>query len=81
MSSLLISPVSRLVIGVIRLYQKFVSPLIFAMTGPCCRFSPSCSQYAIEAVARHGVIRGSWYATYRIMRCQPFCQGGYDPVP
>lgn len=72
---------SKVLIGAIRLYQKFVSPLIFAVTGPCCRFSPTCSQYAIEAVAKYGAIRGSWYAAYRVMRCQPFCQGGFDPVP
>lgn len=66
-----------LMIAFIRLYQRFISPLL----GANCRFYPSCSQYAIEALEIHGVIRGTAYAIWRILRCQPFCEGGNDPVP
>ncbi len=61
----------------IRLYQRLLSPLL----GAHCRFQPTCSQYAIEALRRHGLFMGSCYAVWRILRCQPFCAGGYDPVP
>jgi putative membrane protein insertion efficiency factor len=61
----------------IRLYQYFLSPLI----GPTCRFAPSCSDYAIEAIARFGVARGSWLALRRLLRCHPWGGSGYDPVP
>ncbi len=61
----------------IRLYQGMISPLI----GPACRFHPSCSQYALEAVRRFGIVRGSWLAVCRIGRCHPWHPGGFDPVP
>jgi len=61
----------------IRFYQHFVSP----WTPPTCRFSPTCSHYALEAIRAHGVARGGWLAVRRILRCQPLCRGGYDPVP
>jgi len=61
----------------IRAYQLLFSPIL----GGQCRFIPSCSEYASEAIGRHGSIRGCWLALRRIARCQPFCQGGYDPVP
>ena len=61
----------------IRLYQRLISPWL----GENCRFSPSCSQYAIEAIRAHGVLAGMGYAAWRIIRCQPLCKGGYDPVP
>lgn len=67
----------KLMIALIRLYQRFLSPWL----GQHCRFHPSCSQYAIEALSIHGVCRGSAYALWRILRCQPYCRGGYDPVP
>lgn len=66
-----------LMIACIRLYQRFISPLL----GANCRFHPSCSQYAIEALEIHGIIRGTGLAIWRILRCQPFCDGGNDPVP
>ena len=61
----------------LRFYQRFLSPL----KPPMCRFSPTCSQYAVEAIERHGILRGTAYATWRLLRCQPFCEGGFDPVP
>jgi uncharacterized protein len=66
----------RILVLIIRAYQKGISPLKKAS----CRFYPSCSQYALEAVERYGAIRGSWLAIRRIVRCHPFHPGGYDPV-
>jgi len=66
-----------LLIKLIRLYQIYISPL----HSPCCRFTPTCSSYAIEAIRVHGAIKGSFLAMWRILRCNPFCKGGYDPVP
>jgi len=63
--------------GLIRLYRYFVSPML----GPNCRFYPSCSCYAEEALEHHGVVRGSYLAARRILRCHPWHPGGYDPVP
>ena len=67
----------RLLVGLIRLYQLVVSPLY----GPTCRFYPSCSQYALVAVERHGVLRGSALAAWRVLRCNPWNMGGVDDVP
>ena len=67
----------ELLILPIRFYRRFLSPL----KPPTCRFHPTCSAYAIQAVRIHGVIRGSGLAVWRILRCQPFCKGGFDPVP
>jgi len=64
-------------IGLIRLYQYLVAPLI----PRCCRYEPSCSAYAIEAIERHGVVRGTACAIWRLLRCQPWGGDGYDPVP
>lgn len=66
-----------LLVALIRAYQKCLSPLL----GGNCRFSPTCSQYAIDAIRMHGVFVGVAYALWRILRCQPFCRGGHDPVP
>ncbi|MFI4869468.1 MAG: membrane protein insertion efficiency factor YidD [Steroidobacterales bacterium] len=67
----------RLIGWLIRAYQLGVSPLL----GAHCRFHPSCSQYALEAVSAHGSLRGGWLALRRLARCHPFHAGGYDPVP
>ena len=67
----------HLLIWTIRAYQLVVSPML----GPRCRFYPSCSCYAHTAIERHGALRGTWLAFRRILRCQPFAEGGYDPVP
>jgi putative membrane protein insertion efficiency factor len=64
-------------IWMVRAYQMFLGPLLPA----ACRYYPTCSSYAIEALERHGAIRGSWMAARRIARCHPFRAGGYDPVP
>ena len=71
------NPLSRLLIAPIRLYQMFISPLL----PPSCRFTPTCSQYAIEALRIHGPLRGSWLALRRLLRCHPWGGSGYDPVP
>lgn len=67
----------HIMIWLIRLYKKFISPL----KPPCCRFTPTCSAYAIEAYQKRGFIIGSILTAYRLLRCNPFCRGGYDPVP
>ena len=69
--------VGRVLTALVRGYQLVVSPLMPA----ACRFHPSCSAYAIEAIERHGAARGSWLAVRRILRCHPFHRGGFDPVP
>jgi len=66
-----------LVVGLVRVYQKLVSPSL----GANCRYRPTCSQYAVEAINRFGVIRGVWLGVRRIGRCHPLRPGGYDPVP
>jgi putative membrane protein insertion efficiency factor len=71
------SVAARLLVALIGGYRRFVSPLL----APRCRFAPSCSEYALEAVRAHGALRGSWLAVCRIGRCHPFNPGGYDPVP
>ena len=65
-------------IWLIRFYRKFISPL---KGGPCCRFTPTCSAYALEAFQKRGFFVGLYLTVYRIIRCNPFCAPGYDPVP
>lgn len=69
--------IAQAMIAVIRVYQRFLSPLL----GQNCRFHPSCSRYAVEALQVHGALKGTLLAVWRILRCQPFCKGGFDPVP
>lgn len=73
----MMTKVGRLLVRLIKLYQKSVSPLKI----PCCRFIPTCSAYAIEAIEKRGVIVGTALSVWRILRCNPLCRGGYDPVP
>lgn len=68
---------NKLLVLLVRIYRLAISPLL----GRSCRFHPSCSEYAIEAIERHGSCRGSWLAARRISRCHPWHPGGYDPVP
>jgi putative membrane protein insertion efficiency factor len=68
---------AKFFVMVVRGYQMVISPLL----PPACRYTPSCSQYAIEALQRHGALKGTWIAARRIARCHPFRAGGHDPVP
>jgi putative membrane protein insertion efficiency factor len=69
--------VQKALIGLIRLYRKYISPL---KGKPSCRFYPTCSQYAIDALSRYGALKGGWLALKRLLKCHPFHPGGYDPV-
>lgn len=71
------NPVSRFFIWLIKFYQKHISPHKI----PCCRFTPSCSAYAVEAISVHGAFKGLLLSVKRVLRCNPLCKGGYDPVP
>ena len=71
------TPAAHMAVGAVRAYQWTVRPLI----GANCRFLPSCSDYAVDAFRTHGAVRGSGLAVRRILRCNPWCEGGYDPVP
>ena len=66
-----------LLIGALRFYKARISPGL----PPACRYTPTCSEYAMEAIERHGVVRGGLLATRRLLSCHPFSRGGYDPVP
>lgn len=67
----------KLCLLLIRFYQKFISP----MKKPCCIYYPSCSKYAYDAYNKYGFFKGTYLTTWRILRCNPFSKGGYDPVP
>lgn len=68
--------IQKLILAFIIFYQRFISPL----TAPACRFYPSCSEYALQAIKRYGLWRGLWLSLRRILKCHPFHPGGYDPV-
>ncbi|MBN2938795.1 membrane protein insertion efficiency factor YidD [Collinsella bouchesdurhonensis] len=71
------SPLQRAAIALIRCYQRYISPLL----PDSCIYFPTCSQYAVEAVGKYGVLKGCWLGLRRILRCNPLHDGGYDPVP
>lgn len=77
------NPPQFLMVLLIRLYQVLLSPIFTALSGPGggCRYTPSCSEYARQAVLRHGVLRGVWLAARRLCRCHPWGGHGHDPVP
>ena len=68
----------RILMALVRFYQKWISPLKLSGT---CKYIPTCSQYALEALEKHGACKGTVLAIWRVLRCNPFSQGGYDPVP
>ena len=67
----------RLLIALVKFYRRYISPL----KPPCCRYTPTCSQYALEAIEKYGALKGGWLALRRICRCHPWGGSGYDPVP
>lgn len=69
--------VKRVFLFLIDVYRRYISPL----KSPCCRYIPTCSEYAMIAIERYGAARGGWLTLKRILRCHPFHEGGYDPVP
>jgi putative membrane protein insertion efficiency factor len=69
--------IARMFLAVIRWYQRMISPLFPAH----CIYTPTCSEYAVQAIERYGALRGGWLAIKRLLRCHPFHRGGYDPVP
>ena len=71
------SPAALALSGAVRVYQYTLRPVL----GANCRFSPSCSDYALQALRAHGAMRGSGLAAWRVLRCNPWCAGGHDPVP
>jgi len=79
----MMNPVKYLLIGLVQFYRWFLSPLKTALFGPVgrCRYTPSCSAYALEAIRRHGVFCGVWLAVCRVGRCHPWADHGDDPVP
>ena len=67
----------RVLLGMVRFYRANISP----MHRPCCRFIPTCSEYAMEAIEKYGAVKGGYLAVRRVLRCNPLHKGGYDPVP
>lgn len=72
-----VSPAARAALRVVRFYREAVSPLF----PPCCRYVPTCSEYAMIAIQRYGFLKGAWLAIKRVCRCHPWHPGGFDPVP
>ncbi len=72
---------SRTAAVLFSVYKYVVSPILHALTPGGCRFQPTCSEYAVLAVSHHGLLRGGWLTTRRLLRCHPGCAGGFDPVP
>lgn len=72
------SVVKKILIGMIKFYQKYLSGL---KGSACCIYTPTCSQYGIEAIEKYGAVKGGLLTVWRILRCNPFAKGGYDPVP
>jgi uncharacterized protein len=70
----------RFILWMLAVYRRLLSPMLMTWTGPACRYVPTCSEYAEEAVERYGVLRGGGKAAWRLARCHPFARGGYDPV-
>ena len=68
---------ARILLGLIKLYQVFLSPFL----GQQCRFYPTCSRYATEAILKHGAVKGTYLTLHRLLRCHPWCTGGHDPIP
>ena len=73
-----VGSMKKLMISLIRFYQKYLSPL---KTTSHCIYIPTCSQYAIEAIEKYGAVKGGFLTVYRLLRCNPFAKGGFDPVP
>ena len=69
--------VARVLMSMVRGYRRYISPLL----PDSCIYSPTCSEYALEAIKKYGAAKGGWLAFLRILRCNPFCRGGHDPVP
>ena len=77
-----LNPLQHILLGLLRFYRWAISPLLTMLAGgTICRFEPSCSQYAMEAVKSHGAIQGSWFTLKRLARCHPWGGCGHDPVP
>jgi putative membrane protein insertion efficiency factor len=71
----------RFLLSILALYRYWLSPAIHTLFPSSCKFQPTCSRYASEAIELHGALRGGWMALRRLMRCHPFSRGGFDPVP
>ncbi len=71
----------QMLIFLMTFYKKTMSPLLRPVLGSGCRFTPTCSEYAIEALKKYGTLKGSWLATRRFLKCHPFTKSGFDPVP
>ena len=72
---------TRLLLTLLAIYKRWLSPALHALNPGGCKFLPTCSEYAVDAIEEYGALRGSWLALKRLMRCQPFARAGYDPTP